>query len=205
MTRFTHFMGFISLWYIWYHVGTWHLIPNETNVVSRAIIKVCGIIPNFIVSTLVIIMLMLLCLNFILNRKTWIVNIFSRVFFVVILMIGTNMLMLEETTTLYLAQIHHPIGIEYKVHYFDHMLMEILESQKSPYFYNPGELVKLEPVQQILENIQNMNVSQINEATIRCVKTIHQVPVVEYKEASTLSIISTISAFIGLFLFFVFT
>ncbi len=179
MNRITSLGGFLALLYIWYQYKEWTITTNETNVVSHYLVKILNIIPNFIISMSIVLMLIFLLLSFLFNIRIFLVNTFSRLLLFVIFMIGLNMLMLEETTTLYLFKVYHPIPVQYKLQYFDSLLLEILESQKSPLFYKQDTFLDLAPIQEVIQNIKHMNVTEIHKATINCIGRLHQVPVLE--------------------------
>lgn len=179
MNRITSLGGFLALIYIWYQYKEWTITVNETNVVSPYLIKIVHTIPNFIISTSIVLMLIFLLLSFLFNIRIFLINTFSRLLLFVIFMIGLNMLMLEETTTLYLFKIYHPVAVQYKLQYFDSLFLEILESQKSPLMYKQNTFLDLAPVQEVIQNIKHMNVTEIHKATVNCIKKLHQVPVLE--------------------------
>ena len=133
MSKILNLGGFLSLIYFWYNFQNWTLSSNDSNLLSQKLVKILTAIPSMLISFIIIILLITLIVSYLFNLQIFLVNQISKILLFLLTVIAMNMLMLEETTTLYLIKIHHPIGVEYKIKYFEYMLYQIAESSNKLY------------------------------------------------------------------------
>lgn len=175
MNRITSLGGFLALFYIWYHYKEWTITANETNIVSPYLVNILKTIPNFMVSIMIVVMLIFLIFNFLFNRRIFIISISCRILVFVLFMIGLNMLMLEETTTLYLLKINHPISLEYKYKYFISMLEESIQTNKLVILPEITAKINTLITPEFMLKLKTLNVKQMNDVVIETLKSLNQV------------------------------
>lgn len=174
MNRITSLGGFLTLLYIWYNFKEWTLTANETNILSPYLVKILKIIPNFLISTMIILVLIFLILNIFLNIRIFFLNTVLRLLLFVIFMIGLNMLMLEETTTLYLIKIHHPISLEYKYKYFITLLEDRITANNMVILPEITEKLNTLITPEFVQKLKTMNVKQINDVIVEILNSLNQ-------------------------------
>lgn len=83
--------------------------------------------------------------------------------------------MLEETTTLYLLKINHPITLEYKYKYFISLLENRITTNNMVILPEIMEKLNTLITPEFVQKLKPMNVKQMNDVVIETLKSLNQV------------------------------
>jgi hypothetical protein len=111
---------------MWYNYATWTLTPNNTNIISRAIVGILHSLPMIIITFIFMTLLVIFLKNMVMNKRGFIGYFIIVVLFEIALSMAISYLMLENKTIFLLFQIEQVIPLEHYIYYLNYSLNSIV-------------------------------------------------------------------------------
>lgn len=126
MIRLANFGGFLISLYIWFNYTEWTLIANSNIIISRMIVNIIHLFPNYMINFFLLMLIIIFLNNTVFNNRGLLLYLITLLLFYITLKINLSYLMLEPTTTFFLFKISHQIPLEYYQQHLNNCLNHIV-------------------------------------------------------------------------------